>query len=122
MDQDGNGTIDGNEGLAALPPRSIVTFSDGFRQTAVDLMQLVRVIEVGVDVDGNGLPDLDASRISYLGSSLGAGFGTVFLALNRTYGPECLRRPSTRCRPFVWRPRFAGPSWAPSSLPDNRHC
>jgi hypothetical protein len=81
MDQDGNGTIDGNEGLAALPPRSIVTFSDGFRQTAVDLMQLVRLIEVGVDVDGNGLPDLDASRISYFGSSLGAGYGAVFLGV-----------------------------------------
>lgn len=81
MDQDGNGTIDGNEGLAALPPKSIVTFSDGFRQTAVDLMQLVRIIQVGVDVDGNGLPDLDASRIAYLGSSLGAGYGTVFLGV-----------------------------------------
>jgi hypothetical protein len=37
----------------------------------VDLLQLVRVIEVGMDVDGDTVPDLDPSRIYYFGQSLG---------------------------------------------------
>jgi len=81
IDQDGNGIIADSEGISTAPPRSIVFFSDGIRQTAVDLMQLVRVIEVGMDVDGDGQRDLDPSRIYYFGQSLGANYGTVFLAI-----------------------------------------
>jgi dienelactone hydrolase len=47
----------------------------------VDLMQLVRVIEVGMDVDGDGTADLDPARIYYMGQSLGGIYGTVLLAL-----------------------------------------
>jgi len=81
IDQDGDGTIGFNEGLTTAPPRDIVFFTDGIRQTAADLMQLVRVIEVGMDVDGDGQHDLDSSRISYVGQSFGANYGTVFLAV-----------------------------------------
>jgi hypothetical protein len=34
-----------------------------------------------MDVDGNGLADLDPSRIYYLGQSLGGIYGTEFLAV-----------------------------------------
>ena len=44
-------------------------------------MQLVRVIEVGMDVDGDGHHDLDPSRIYYFGQSFGANYGSVFLAV-----------------------------------------
>jgi hypothetical protein len=44
-------------------------------------MQLVRVIEVGMDVSGDGGADLDPSRIYYLGQSLGGIYGTEFLAV-----------------------------------------
>jgi hypothetical protein len=44
-------------------------------------MQLVRVIETGMDVDGDGSGDLNASRIYYLGQSLGGTYGTAFLAV-----------------------------------------
>jgi hypothetical protein len=81
IDQDGNGMIAGSEGLITAPPRDIILFSDGIRQTAADLMQLVRVIEVGMDVDGDGQHDLDPSRIFYFGQSFGANYGTVFLAV-----------------------------------------
>jgi hypothetical protein len=81
IDQDGNGIIANAEGFSTPVPRRIVFLSDGFRQTAVDLMQLVRVIEVGIDVDGDGQPDLDSSRIYYLGTSLGGGYGTVFMGV-----------------------------------------
>jgi hypothetical protein len=44
-------------------------------------MQLVRVIQVGMDVDGDAQYDLDSSRIYYFGNSLGGGYGTVFLGV-----------------------------------------
>ncbi len=64
------------------PPRAwTIQERDGIRQTVVDLMQLVRVIEVGVDVDGAGSWDLDPNRIFFHGVSAGARVGTVFVAL-----------------------------------------
>ncbi|MGZ5913080.1 MAG: Ig-like domain-containing protein [Reyranella sp.] len=79
FDQDGNGTIDSTEGVNALGTTNIVSSRDGLRQTVIDLMQLVRQIEVGVDVDGDGSVDLDASRIYYAGQSFGGIYGTIFL-------------------------------------------
>jgi len=81
IDQNGDGIIENNEGINAAASRSIIRDRDGQRQTVADLMQLVRVIEVGVDADGNGVADLDPSRIYYLGQSLGGIYGTTFLAV-----------------------------------------
>ncbi len=81
IDQDGNGTIDSTEGVNAAPPDTLVSNRDGLRQTVVDLMQLVREIQVGLDVDGDGGADLDASRISYAGQSFGGIYGLDFLAV-----------------------------------------
>ena len=81
FDQDGNGAIDSTEGVNAAPPKTLVGGRDGLRQTVIDLMQLVREVEVGMDVDGNGSRDLDASRISYFGQSFGGIYGTKFLAV-----------------------------------------
>jgi hypothetical protein len=81
IDQNEDGTIGDSEGLSTRRPRTAVALSDGYRQTAIDLMQLARVIEVGMDVDGDALRDLDPSRIYYLGNSLGGGYGTVFLGV-----------------------------------------
>jgi hypothetical protein len=44
-------------------------------------MQLVRVIEVGIDVDGDGVADIDASRIYFVGASEGSMLGTLLLPL-----------------------------------------
>jgi hypothetical protein len=81
FDQDGNGTIDSTEGVNAAPPRTIISSRDGLRQTVVDLMQLTREIEVGMDVDGDGSADLDANRIYYAGQSFGGIYGTMFIAV-----------------------------------------
>ena len=54
IDQDGNGTIDSTEGVNAAPPNTLVGNRDGLRQTTIDLMQLVKVLQGGVDVDGDG--------------------------------------------------------------------
>ncbi len=84
FDQDGNGAIDNTEGVNAAPPRTIVGSRDGLRQTVIDLMQLVRQIEVGMDVNGDGLADLDPRRIYYAGQSFGGIYGTILLGVEPT--------------------------------------
>lgn len=79
FDQDGNGSIDTTEGVNASGASTIVASRDGLRQTVVDYMQLVRQIEAGVDVDGDGSVDLDANRIYYAGQSFGGIYGTILL-------------------------------------------
>jgi hypothetical protein len=44
-------------------------------------MQLVRQVEAGIDVDGDGSVDLDAQRIYYAGQSFGGIYGTIFLGV-----------------------------------------
>ncbi len=79
IDQDGNGNIDSTEGSSADGARNIIASRDGLRQTVVDLMQLVRQVESGIDVDGDGAVDLDPQRIYYAGQSFGGIYGTIFL-------------------------------------------
>jgi hypothetical protein len=83
IDQDGNGAIDSTEGSSAAAPRDIISSRDGLRQTVVDLMQLVRQIEAGIDVDGDGSTDLDAGRIYYAGQSFGGIYGTIVMGVER---------------------------------------
>lgn len=54
---------------------------DGWRHSNFDKLALLRTLEAGVDFDGDGAPDLDIERLSYLGGSLGAIQGSEFLAL-----------------------------------------
>jgi hypothetical protein len=77
IDQDGDGAIDSTEGVNAAFPRTIVGNRDGLRQTVVDLMQLVHVMETG------GIPGvpLDAGRIFYAGQSFGGIYGTKVMAI-----------------------------------------
>lgn len=82
VDQDGNGTFDSTEGVNALPPDEIIANRDGLNQTVVDLMQLVRTIRAGVDVNGDGTPDLSTSRIYYFGQSFGGIYGTELMGLD----------------------------------------
>jgi hypothetical protein len=83
IDQNGNGTIDSTEGVNAAPPQTIIGNRDGLRQTVIDLMQLVRVLEGGVDVDGDGTSDLERERIYYAGQSFGGIYGVPLLGLER---------------------------------------
>jgi hypothetical protein len=83
IDQDGNGTIDSTEGVNAAPPQTLIGNRDGLRQTTVDLMQLVKVLRDGVDVDGDGADDLSRKRIYYAGQSFGGIYGTQLLGLER---------------------------------------
>jgi dienelactone hydrolase len=53
---------------------------DIFRQTNADQMAVVRVVQTGIDADGDGASDLDPQGIEYLGVSLGGILGAVFIA------------------------------------------
>jgi hypothetical protein len=81
VNQNTDTTIDASEGLFATGAQTTVASRDGIRQTAADLMQLVRAIQGGVDVDGNGSEDLNADRIYYFGQSLGGIYGSVLLGV-----------------------------------------
>ena len=81
FDQDGNGEIASTEGSSAVGPDSLIGSRDGLRQTTIDLMQLVKVLESGVDVGGDGTPDLSTSRIYYAGQSFGGIYGVQLLGL-----------------------------------------
>jgi hypothetical protein len=81
IDQDGNSAIDSTEGVNAAPPRAIIGSRDGLRQTVADLMQLVRQVQVGMDIDGDGAADLNAQRIYYAGQSFGGIYGTIVLGI-----------------------------------------
>ena len=97
FDQNGDGVIGNNqgvEGFAAARPRTwAIGNRDAFRQTVVDLMQLVRVIEVGMDVDGDSSPDLDRQRIYYHGFSNGSIYGATFVALEPSVSVASLSVP-----------------------------
>ena len=55
---------------------------DNFQAAAFDRLQLVMLLADEPDVTGDGLPDLDASRMAYLGVSLGGIMGAQQLALD----------------------------------------
>ena len=80
IDTNHDGQITSTEGSFALAPRGIIRDRDARIQTAADVMQLVRVIEVGMDVDGDGVSDLDPSRIYYVGYSFGSNHGALLLS------------------------------------------
>jgi dienelactone hydrolase len=86
FDQDGNGIIAADEGASARSPRQIIGQRDAVRQSVVDLMQLVKEIQIGIDLDADGSPDLDASHIYYFGWSFGGGLGVAFLAIEPNVG------------------------------------
>jgi hypothetical protein len=107
VDQDHDHEIGTNEGLVSTRPRKVIFFTDGLRQTTVDLMQLVRVIQVGMDVHGDGSVDLDPSRIYYCGASQGGNYGTMFLAVDPNVRVAEFSSPGT--------PIIQNNSWSPVS-------
>jgi hypothetical protein len=90
-DTDGNGTIELWEPRAATGANAVLGASGPTLQTAAFYLQLVRAIQGGVDVDGDGRRDLDPSRLYYVGHSLGGMYGML------SFAPE----PGIRAAVFV---------------------
>ncbi|MEO7145297.1 MAG: hypothetical protein ABI165_17515, partial [Bryobacteraceae bacterium] len=83
VDLNGDGVIDEGEGCILVNPTPVGA-RDCQRQTALDLSQLTRAIEAGIDLDGDGAIDLSQTQIDYLGQSFGAIYGTVYEAIEPT--------------------------------------
>ena len=72
VDQNGDGIYSPLEGSEAAAPRTwTISLRDTYRQMVIDLMQLVRVIQVGMDVDGDWVSEIDSTRVDYVGASAG---------------------------------------------------
>ncbi|MBW3621526.1 MAG: hypothetical protein KY461_14880 [Actinobacteria bacterium] len=85
LDQNGDGEITNQEGVSApvAPhPKSSIALRDGLRQTAADVMALVRAIGRGVDVDGDGTTDLRPDGVSLYAQSLGGIYGTMVMGVD----------------------------------------
>jgi hypothetical protein len=68
---------------------------DHFRQSTYDKLQLTRLLEAGLDADGDGTVDLDASQMAYVGASLGGIMGAELLALTDVYSAAILAVPGS---------------------------
>jgi dienelactone hydrolase len=75
MNHDGVFGDQGTEGVSEIDPaHELIGNRDGLRQTTIDLMQLVKVLQGGV-------LDLSRSRIYYAGQSFGGIYGVQLLGL-----------------------------------------
>ena len=83
VDLNDDGQIGLSEGVGTRvgSPLQPIGATDGLKQTVADLIQLVRAIRRGVDVDGDGQPDLDREQIYYVGQSFGGIYGTLLMAV-----------------------------------------
>lgn len=54
---------------------------DGWRHSNFDKLALIEALKQGIDLDNDGVVDLDVERLTYLGGSLGAIQGSQFAAL-----------------------------------------
>lgn len=81
-----DGTIDGS-GTHFVNLTSLLTTRDNLRQGAVDLLALARSLPA-LSVDGDAVADVDATRIHFLGHSLGGIVGGVLLG---SAGPAEIR-------------------------------
>jgi hypothetical protein len=106
IDQNGDHRITEGEGRSAAAPRVILGSRDGQRQTVIDLMQLVRTIQGGIDVDGDGSRDIDPTRIYYFGHSLGGHYGALFMAVEPLVRAGVLNAPGTPTSDLRLTPMF----------------
>ncbi len=90
-------------GIGDLATRALAAarLRDNFRQSAWDKLQLTRLITSQPDVDGDGAPDLDPTRLAYLGVSLGGIMGPELLALSGAYGAGVLVVPGGRTATII---------------------
>ena len=80
-DQNGDNVIGDQEPRRAARPYSLFNSSGSTAQAAAQHFALVRALQAGVDVDGDGTVDLDGSRVYITGQSLGGAWGMLTFAL-----------------------------------------
>lgn len=83
-----DGVVDGS-GTHIINLASMLTSRDNARQMNADLSVLAVTVPE-IDINGDGLPDLDGSNIQFLGISMGAILGTPFVAVEQTLSGAAL--------------------------------
>lgn len=86
-----DGVVD-SSGAHFINLSSLLTSRDNLRQAVADLFVMAATIPT-MDIDGNGAPDFDSSRIEFVGVSLGSMVGIPFLALEPTVNASLLSVP-----------------------------
>lgn len=86
-----DGKVDGS-GAHFINLASLLSSRDNIRQAETDLSVLAVSVPL-MDVNGNQAADFDGSRIAFVGQSLGAIVGTVFMALEPTVNVGVLNVP-----------------------------
>jgi pimeloyl-ACP methyl ester carboxylesterase len=90
--------IDGSDGIVDssgehfVQLSSVFTTRDNIKQAVADLLQLREVLDQ-IDLDGDGIPDLDTSDVHFVGHSLGAIVGAQYLAFTEDYQSATLGMP-----------------------------
>lgn len=69
---------------------------DHFRESTYDKLQLVQLLLGEPDLDGDGTPDIDPTRMAYFAASLGGIMGPEFLALSPDISAGLLNVPGGR--------------------------
>ena len=77
---------------------------DNFRQSTYDKLQVTRALLAHPDLNGDGKIDIDTSKMSYVGVSLGAIMGAELLALTDTYQSGVLSMPGGSVASIVNNP------------------
>jgi hypothetical protein len=92
VDQNGDGVIGSTEGSSASGASIELSSRDALRQTAADVMTLVRAVG-GTDVDNNGFADLGGTDVTYFGQSFGGIYGTMVAGADPTVARSVLNVP-----------------------------
>ena len=69
---------------------------DHFRQAAYDKLRVVRMLQTGPDLDGDGTQDVDPAKLGYLGVSLGGIMGGELMGLTDALSAGTLFVPGGR--------------------------
>lgn len=77
---------------------------DNFRQSTYDKLQVTRAIMASPDLNGDGKIDIDTTKMSYIGVSLGAIMGAELMALTDAYQSGVLSMPGGSVSSIVNNP------------------
>lgn len=90
----GDRTTEGAESGDGFFTTNLLQDRANIYQAALDLWETVDVIEAGIDLDGDSVPDIDSSKIEFVAHSLGSIIGSAFLSQETRVNKMILSSPS----------------------------
>jgi fermentation-respiration switch protein FrsA (DUF1100 family) len=83
------------------PGISGIELRDNFRQSTYDKLQLLEAMSAGIDVDIDGISEIDPQRLVYVGVSLGGIMGAEVLSLTDRFVGALLSVPGGRTSAII---------------------